>query len=251
MLTTSNRAIRSNPEPKTVKLKERQVRRMRNAILAVVLTAVTAATFAIGGASTWAVGVQERAAKVSYAPVPGGEYNIDPAHSIIGFSIRHLEIAWVEGRFKDFKGTIHFDEKDVAKSSVEFTAKVESIDTGVEQRNAHLRTADFFDVAKYPEMNFKSTRVERRGKDGYVLHGDFTLKGVTKQVALPFTVTGAIQDPWGNTRFGVTAQTKINRRDYGITWGKALENGGLDVSNEVTIDLQLEAVKPAPKPVGQ
>jgi polyisoprenoid-binding protein YceI len=227
------------------------VRRMRNVILAAVLTAVTAATLAIGGASTWAVGVQERAAKVSYALVPGGEYNIDPAHSIIGFSIRHLEIAWVEGRFKDFKGTIHFDEKDVAKSSVEFTAKVESIDTGVEQRNAHLRTADFFDVAKYPEMNFKSTRIERRGKDGYVLHGDFTLKGVTKQVALPFTVTGAIKDPWGTTRFGVSAQTKIDRRDYGITWGKALENGGLDVGNEVTIDLQLEAVKPAPKGTGQ
>src|SRR3954447_10081151 len=152
MLTTINRAIRRNPEPKTVKLKERQMRTMRNAILAAVLTAVTAATFAIGGASTWAVGVQERAAKGGYAPVPKGEYNIDPAHSIIGFSIRHLEINWVEGRFKDFTGTIHFDEKDVTKSSVEFTAKVESIDTGVDQRNAHLRTADFFDVAKYPEM---------------------------------------------------------------------------------------------------
>ena len=223
------------------------MRTMRNAILAAVLTAVTAATFAIGGASTWAVGVQERAAKVSYAPVPGGEYNIDPAHSIIGFSIRHLEINWVEGRFKDFKGTIHFDEKDVTKSSVEFTAKVESIDTGVDQRNAHLRTADFFDVAKYPEMNFKSTRVERRGKDGYVLHGDFTLKGVTKQVALPFTVTGAIKDPWGNTRFGISAQTKINRRDYGITWGKAMESGGMDVGDEVTIKLQFEAVRPGPK----
>jgi polyisoprenoid-binding protein YceI len=214
------------------------------------LVAVMAAPFVVGTAS-WAAGPQERAAKVAYAPVPGGEYNIDPAHSIIGFSIRHLEIAWVEGRFKDFKGAIHFDEKDVTKSSIEFTAKVESIDTGVEQRNAHLRTADFFDVAKYPEMSFKSTRVERRGKDSYVLHGDFTLKGVTKPVALPFTVTGAIKDPWGNTRFGVSAQTKIDRRDYGITWGKALENGGLDVGTEVTIDLQLEAVKPAPKLAGR
>jgi polyisoprenoid-binding protein YceI len=198
-----------------------------------------------------AAGMQGSAAKVAYAPMPGGEYDIDPAHSIIGFSIRHLEIAWVEGRFKDFKGAIHFDEKDVTKSSVEFTAKVESIDTGVEPRNKHLRTADFFDVEKFPEMTFKSTRVERKGKDGYVLHGDLTLKGVTKQVALPFTVTGAIKDPWGNTRFGVQAQTKIDRRDYGITWGKALENGGLDVGNEVTIELQLEAVKPVPKPAGQ
>ncbi len=224
------------------------MKRVRNAVLAVMLAAVLAAPFVGGGLVSWAAGPQEKAAKVAYAPVPGGDYNIDPAHSIIGFSIRHLEIAWVEGRFKDFKGAIHFDEKDVTKSSVEFSAKVESIDTGVEQRNAHLRTADFFDVAKYPEMTFKSTRVERQGGDKYVLHGDFTLRGVTKQVALPFTLTGAVKDPWGNTRFGVSAQTKLDRRDYGITWGKALENGGLDVGNEVTIELQLEAVKPAPKP---
>jgi polyisoprenoid-binding protein YceI len=226
------------------------MRRVRNAVVAAMLTAVLAASF-VGGVVSWAAGPQGSAVKVAYAPVPGGDYNIDPAHSIIGFSIRHLEIAWVEGRFKDFKGTIHFDEKDVTKSSVEFSAKVESIDTGVEQRNAHLRTADFFDVAKFPEMSFKSTRVERQGKDKYVLHGDFTLKGVTKQVSLPFTVTGAIKDPWGNTRFGVQAETKLDRRDYGITWGKALENGGLDVGNEVAIELQLEAVKPAPKAAGR
>jgi polyisoprenoid-binding protein YceI len=227
------------------------MKRVRNAVLFVILAAVMATPFAGGSAAPRAAGAQEKAAKVTYAPVPGGDYNIDPAHSIIGFSIRHLEIAWVEGRFKDFKGTIHYDDADVTRSSVEFTAKVESIDTGVEPRDKHLRTADFFDVAKYPEMSFKSTRVERKGRDGYVLHGDFTLKGVTKQVQLPFTVTGAIKDPWGNTRFGVKAQTRINRRDYGITWGKALENGGLDVGNEVTIDLQLEAVKPAPKPAGR
>ncbi|HVF41830.1 MAG TPA: YceI family protein [Pyrinomonadaceae bacterium] len=226
------------------------MKRVRNAVLAVMFAAVMAATF-VGGAVSWAAGRQGGAAKVAYAPVPGGDYQIDPAHSVIGFSIRHLEIAWVEGRFKDFKGTVHFDAKDVTKSSVEFSAKVESIDTGVEPRNKHLRTADFFDVEKFPEMTFKSTRVERKGKDGYVLHGDFTLKGVTKQVAIPFAVTGAIKDPWGNTRFGVQAQTKIDRRDYGITWGKALENGGLDVGNEVTIELQLEAVKPAPKAAGR
>jgi polyisoprenoid-binding protein YceI len=233
-----------------------RIGRMRDAIMAAVLLVVTATTFAVGGVPAWAVGAQEKAAKVTaakvtYAPVPGGDYQIDPAHSIIGFSIRHLEIAWVEGRFKDFKGTVNFDESDVTKSTVEFSAKIESIDTGVEPRDKHLRTADFFDAAKYPEMSFKSTRVERQGKDKLVLHGDFTLKGVTKPVALPFTVTGAIKDPWGNTRFGVSAQTKLDRRDYGITWGKALENGGLDVGNVVTIDIQLEAVKPAPKPAAQ
>ncbi|MDQ3803364.1 MAG: YceI family protein [Acidobacteriota bacterium] len=223
------------------------MRRVRNAVLAAMLAAVMAAPF-VGGAASWAAGTQE---KVAYAPVPGGEYNIDPAHSIIGFSIRHLEIAWVEGRFKDFKGTIRYDERDVTKSSVEFSAKVASIDTGVEPRDKHLRTADFFDVEKFPEMTFKSKRVERTGKDGYVLHGDLTLKGVTKQVALPFAVTGAIKDPWGNTRFGVQAQTKLDRRDYGITFGQALEGGGLDIGNEVTIELQLEAVKPAPKAAGR
>jgi polyisoprenoid-binding protein YceI len=224
---------------------------MRKAALVAVVTAVMTLPFVGGGMASRAAKAQEKAAKVSYAPIPKGDYNIDPAHSIVGFSIRHLEIAWVEGRFKDFVGTIKFDDADVTGSSVEFTAKVESIDTGVEPRNAHLRTADFFDVAKHPEMTFKSTRVERKGKNNYVLHGDLTLKGVTKQVQLPFTITGAIKDPWGNTRFGINAQTKINRRDYGITWGKALENGGLDVGNEVTIDLQLEAVKPAPKAAGR
>lgn len=194
---------------------------------------------------------QGQPAKVSYSPIPGGEYRIDPAHSVIGFAIRHYEISLVRGRFKDFSGTVRYDDADISKSSVEFTAKIESIDTGVDARNAHLRTADFFDTAKHPEMTFKSSSVERKGKDQFVLHGDFTLKGVTRQVSLPFNITGAIKDTQGNTRFGVTAQTKIDRRDYGITWGHALANGGLDVGNEVTIDIQLEAVKPSPKPTVQ
>jgi polyisoprenoid-binding protein YceI len=227
------------------------MKRLRNALLFTALAVVIGAqAFAGNSMASILAGAQEKVAKVSYSPIPGGDYRIDPAHSIIGFAIRHLEINWVEGRFKDFTGTIHYNDSDVTKSSVEFTAKVESIDTGVEPRNKHLRTADFFEVEKYPEMTFKSTSVERKGKS-YVLHGDFTLKGVTKQVALPFTITGAIKDPQGNTRFGINAQTKINRRDYGITWGKPLENGGIDVGNEVTIELQLEAVKAAPKPAGQ
>ena len=225
--------------------------KLRNPVLAAALAALAALPFAAGGVATPAARAQAQATKVSYAPVPGGEYRIDPAHSTIGFAIRHYEINWVSGRFNDFAGTIRFDDKDVTKSSVEFTAKIESIDTGVARRDQHLRTADFFDAAKYPEMTFKSTRVERKGKDSYVLHGDFTLKGVTRPLAIPFTVTGAIKDPRGNTRFGVAAQTTINRRDYGITWGSALQGGGLDVGNEVTIDLQLEAVQPAPKPAAQ
>ena len=188
-------------------------------------------------------------AKVNYIPIPAGDYRIDPAHTVIGFSIRHNEITLVTGRFKDFTGAIHYDAKDVTKSSVEFKAKVESIDTGVEARDKHLRTADFFEVAKYPELTFKSTSVARKGK-GYILTGDLTLKGVTKQVSLPFTITGAIKDARGNTRIGIAAQTTIDRRDYGITWGQPLPGGGFNVAHDVMIDLQLEALQPAPKPAG-
>ena len=188
-------------------------------------------------------------AKVSYIPIPAGDYKIDPAHTVIGFSIRHNEITLVSGRFKDFTGAIHYDDKDVTRSSVEFKAKVESIDTGVEARDKHLRTADFFEVEKFPELTFKTTSVARKGKS-YILTGDLTLKGVTKQIALPFTITGAIKDARGNTRIGIAAQTTIDRRDYGITWGHALPGGGFDVAHDVMINLQLEAIQPAPKPAG-
>ncbi|HLM57985.1 MAG TPA: YceI family protein [Pyrinomonadaceae bacterium] len=226
------------------------MRKLRNALLAASFAALALAAFA-GLPSAPDAFAQTQAAKVAYAPIAGGEYRIDPAHSTIGFAIRHYEINWVSGYFRDFAGTIRYDEQDPTKSSVEFTAKVESIDTGVANRDKHLRTADFFDIEKYPEMTFKSTRVERKGK-GWVLHGDLTLHGVTKPVALPFQLTGAIKDPRGSTRFGVEAQTKIDRCDFGITWGKALEGGGLDLGHEVSINLQLEAVKAAPpKPAGQ
>lgn len=226
------------------------MRRMKNAVLLGVCAVLMTALFAASGMVTQIGEAQEKTTKVTYAPIPSGEYKIDPAHSVIGFAIRHYEISLVRGRFKDFTGVIRFDDTDVSKSTVEFTARIESIDTGVDARNAHLRTADFFDAAKFPEMTFKSTRVESKGAKQYVLHGDFSLKGVIKQISLPFTMTGAIKDAQGNTRFGVAAQTKLNRRDYGITWGKPMSNGGLDVGNEVIIDIQLEAVKPVPKPAG-
>jgi polyisoprenoid-binding protein YceI len=187
--------------------------------------------------------------KVNYLPIPDGDYKIDQSHTVIGFSIRHNEISLVSGRFKDFSGAIHYDAKDVTKSSVEFTAKVQSIDTGVEGRDKHLRSADFFEVEKYPEMTFKSTSVARKGK-AYILTGDLTLKGVSKQISLPFTITGAIKDGRGNTRMGIAAQATIDRRDYGITWGHELSGGGFDVAHNVTIDLQLEAIQPPAKPAG-
>ncbi len=188
----------------------------------------------------------QKTSPVSFTAIPTGDYRIDTAHSVIGFSIRHFEISLVHGRFREFNGTIHYDADNAGKSSVEFTAKTESIDTGVTGRDNHLRTADFFDAAKYPEITFKSTRVESKGNNSYILHGDFTMKGVTKQISFPFTIRGAIKDGRGNTRFGVAAETKIDRRDYGITWGKPMANGGLDVGNEVMINLQLEAIKTSP-----
>jgi polyisoprenoid-binding protein YceI len=218
--------------------------KFKTTVLGVALASLAALAFV--GRLSQAAGAQE--SKANYAPIPGGEYVIDPPHSLIGFSIRHFEINWVQGRFKDFTGVIRYDESDVTKSSVTFTAKIESVDTGVAPRDQHLRTADFFDAAKYPEMSFKSTRVERKGKDGFLLHGDFTLKGVTKQIAIPFTMTGAVKDPKGATRFGIEAHTKVDRREYGFSGGKAMEGGGIDVGNEVTINLYLEALKPAPKP---
>lgn len=223
---------------------------LKNTVLAAVLAAVIALPFVGDVISPSSAQTQEKVKteKINYAPVPAGVYNLDPAHSLIGFAVRHLEINLVSGRFKDFTGAINYNDQDITKSTVEFNAKIASIDTEVAARDKHLLSADFFESEKYPEMTFKSTKIEKRGKDKYVIQGDFTLKGVTKQIEFPFTFTGAIKDPWGNTRFGIEAQTKINRRDYGINYGNALPAGGFDVANEVVIDLRLEAVKPEPKP---
>ncbi len=216
-------------------------------ILTVILATLITLPF-VGNVSIPAEAQEKtKAGKTNNAAVPAGTYNLDPAHSIIGFAVRHFEINWVEGRFKDFTGAINYNEQDATKSTVQFTAKIESIDTGIAPRDQHLRTADFFDAATYPEMKFASTKIEKKGKDKYILHGDFTLKGVTKQIELPFTFTNAIKDPWGNSRFGIEAHTKINRRDYGMNYGNALAGGGFDVGNEITIDLHLEAVKPEAK----
>ena len=214
--------------------------RSKTSVLLIVCAALlVAVSFSVPDA-----GAQEKSGGASFETIATGDYRVDPGHSVIGFSIRHFEISFVRGRFKDFTSTIHFDAADATKSTVEFTAKVESIDTGVAGRDNHLRSADFFDVAQFPEMKFKSTKVEKKG-NGYVLHGAFTLKGVTKPISFPFNLTGAIKDNRGNVRFGVAAETKINRRDYGITWGAKMANGGLNVADEVIIDLQLEAVKAA------
>lgn len=169
-----------------------------------------------------------------------GSYDIDPRHSYVGFKITHMGLAEVPGAFRDFSGTIDYDAADISKSSVNFTAKVTSVDTRVEARDKHLRTKDFFEVETYPDMTFKSTKVEKKGKN-LLITGDFTLKGVTKQIAIPFTINGAMKDERGNTKTGFSATTTINRQDYGVKWGNKLPDGTLALSDTVKIDLQLEA----------
>lgn len=173
-----------------------------------------------------------------------GSYDVDAKHSYIGFRVMHMGLAEVPGAFRDFSGSINYDGKDVSKSSVNFTAKVTSVDTGVAPRDNHLRTADFFEVEKYPDMTFKSTKVEKKG-DKWEVAGDFTLKGVTKQVTIPFTVNGMMKDQKGNVKMGISAQTTINRQDYGVKYGNKLPDGTLALSDMVKIDLQLEAGKKA------
>jgi polyisoprenoid-binding protein YceI len=179
---------------------------------------------------------------IKFAPVVSGVYNLDRAHSTVGFAVRHYEINWVEGRFNDFTGKVEIDEKDITKSTVEFSAKIDSIDTSVAGRDAHLKRADFFDAEKFPTLSFKSTSVMKKGKN-LMIEGDFTMKGVTKKISFPFTMTGAYLDDRGTRHFGIEATTVINRRDYGINYGNALPIGGKAIGDDVTVRLRLEAAK--------
>ena len=169
-----------------------------------------------------------------------GTYNFDKAHSSIGFRVKHMGLVDVPGYFRDFTGMINYNGKDVAKSTVEFSAKTTSVDTGVAPRDKHLRTADFFDVEKYPDMNFKSTKVEKKGKN-WMVTGDLTMRGVTKQVMIPFQVAGFLPDDKGGMKMGVTAETTINRRDFGVNYGTNLPNGTAMLSDNITVSLQIEA----------
>ena len=169
------------------------------------------------------------------------KYTIDPAHCHIGFSVRHLVINNIRGRFTDYAGSISYDEQDITRSSVEITIKAQSINTDVQPRDEHLRTSEFFDVAKFPEITFKSARVEKRGP-GFVATGVFTMHGVAKEIAIPFKVNGK-SNFQGGTHLGVEATVVIDRRDFGMSWSATLDNGGLVVGNDVTIELNIEAVR--------
>lgn len=173
-------------------------------------------------------------------------YAIDKGHSEVSFQIRHL-VTNVRGRFNDFEGTVNLDPQNLTKSSVDFRIKAASIDTGLPDRDKHLRNADFFDVEKYPEITFKSKSVKAAGKDKYNVTGDFTMHGVTKEITLPVTYAGTAKDPWGGTRAGFEIETVVDRKDYGITWNKALDAGGAMLSDDVKVAINLEAVQKKPE----
>ena len=170
------------------------------------------------------------------------KYTIDPAHTFSEFSIKHLVISNVKGGFPDISGTIHYDAKDETKSSVEVTLKVASVNTNIKDRDDHLKSPDFFDAGKYPDIAFKSTKIEQ-SETCLMITGLLTIKDKTHEVTFPFELNGPVVDPWGKSRIGVQGKLTINRHDYGLTYNQVLESGGLIIGNDVQIELNLEAVK--------
>ena len=168
--------------------------------------------------------------------------SIDAAHSEAGFAVRHLKISTVKGRFGNVTGTIVLYDANPAASNVEALIDVATIDTRQEQRDAHLRSPDFFDVERFPVIRFRSTVVEAVSQGEYRVTGDLTIRDVTRPVVLEVEETGRARDPWGGERIGFTAETKIDRSDFGLTWTQVLETGGVAVANEVKISLDVQAI---------
>lgn len=174
-------------------------------------------------------------------------YVVDPVHSNVTFKIRHL-MSSVTGHFRDFQGTVELDAQDPTRSSVTFTIEVASIDTANPKRDEHLRSADFFDVQKYPEITFRSKRIGRKSGDTYEVTGEFTMHGVTREITVPVDYLGTARDPWGNDRAGFAASTRLDRKAYGIVWNQTLDAGGLLLGDEVEVTVSLEAVRKKPEP---
>jgi len=168
-------------------------------------------------------------------------FEIDVSHASIGFTVDHLVISKVRGDFRDFTGTVELDEQG-AVQQVSSVIEVRSIDTGIQDRDDHLRGTDFFDVENYPQISFKSKNVLHEGGKN-VLIGDLTIRGVTKEIAFPFAIKGPVKGPYGKTHIGFEARTVINRKDYGLNWNKIMETGGLVVGEEIEIVINLEAIK--------
>jgi polyisoprenoid-binding protein YceI len=191
-----------------------------------------------------ALDVLEPVVKEQKAPQTISTWALDGAHSSAAFSVRHMMIANVRGEFREISGTLQLDERNISNSSVNVTIKTASVQTNDPKRDEHLKSADFFDVGKHPEITFHSTKWEQRGEDELLVRGDLTLNGVTKEVVLKAEgPTEEVKDPWGNSRIGFSAKTKINRKDFGLGWNVALETGGILVGEDVTITLETQFVK--------
>lgn len=171
-------------------------------------------------------------------------YEIDSAHSSLQFSVRHLMVSNVRGTFTGVKGTVLHDVANPSASSVEATIDVNTVNTHDAQRDTHLKSPDFFDVATYPTIAFRSTKVEKKSDDQFAVTGDLTIHGVTKPVILDVTeVSEQTKDPWGNARIGASMKTKLKRSEFGLTWNAALETGGLMIGDDVKLDFEIELVK--------
>jgi polyisoprenoid-binding protein YceI len=177
-------------------------------------------------------------------PALADTWTLDPAHSSVQFSIRHMMLSNVRGEFSKVAGTVQGDPGAPTQAVIEATVDTSSIDTREPKRDEHLKSADFLDVAKYPTMTFKSKKVEPAGQGKFKVTGDLTLHGVTKEVVLDVSdLTPPITDPYGKTRSGATATTKLDRKDFGVNWSKTMDNGGLVVGNEITVTIDVEATK--------
>ncbi|WP_146655494.1 YceI family protein [Labilithrix luteola] len=173
------------------------------------------------------------------------DWNIDTAHTGIHFSVRHMVVSKVRGRFEKYSGTFRLDDGDITRSFVDVTIDASSIDTGVADRDTHLRSPDFFDVEKFPELRFRSKRIERVDDTRHRVIGDLTIRDVTREVSLDVEYGGHGKDPWGNERVGFVAKTSIDRKDFGLTWNQMLETGGILVGDRVDIDLDVQGVRGA------
>jgi polyisoprenoid-binding protein YceI len=174
-----------------------------------------------------------------------GNYTIDPAHTRIGFVARHAMVTKVRGAFNEFEGSAVLDGTDLTKSTGQLTIQAASIHTRNEQRDAHLRSNDFLAMEEYPQITFVATDVRQTGPSTLELTGDLTIRGVTNSVTIPFEFEGAATDPFGNQRIGFEGSTVINRKDFGITWNATLETGGVLVSDKITLEFEVSAIKTA------
>ena len=172
-----------------------------------------------------------------------GTYDLDPTHTQLGFVARHAMVTKVRGTFKEFDGQVHINGEEPTKSTGTLRMVARSIDTGVQQRDEHLRSNDFFDMENYPELTFTSTKVEHAGGDRYRVTGDLTVKDVTKPVTMDVEYTGSATDPFGNQRLGLEGSVTINRKDWNLTWNAPLEGGGVLVSENVQITVDISAIK--------